>query len=193
MRPALLRRATASEDARAACPIHSRFPAGNASLPGRQLSPHVFFASVARGGGLHRCGGADAPPSSHLTMPAPRGQVANRSPDSPPAAPRCSAGRSRPTYSLRPSPVVVVGADAAALLRRASASEDAGDACPIRKLSPDVSPATPCCPVGRSRPTCCLCVCLWFLSPPRNLIWKSFTSCHSTCGIRANYEQHTNT
>ena len=54
-RPALLHRTVASEDARVARPIRepfSRFSAGNASLPGRPLSPHNFCASVARGGGF---------------------------------------------------------------------------------------------------------------------------------------------
>ena len=64
MRPALLRRSTASEDARGACQIRkpfSRFSAGVASLPGRPPAPHVFFPSLARGGGVHRCGGVVVP------------------------------------------------------------------------------------------------------------------------------------
>ena len=55
MRPAIVRRATTSIDARAACRNRkqlSRFVAGNASLPGRPPWPHVLLARCQRRRGV---------------------------------------------------------------------------------------------------------------------------------------------
>ena len=103
---------------------------------------------------MRRCGPRCCAAPRRPKTPAPRAQSANRSPDSPPATPRCPAGRSRPASSLRASPAAAACTDAAALLRCAAASDDAHDACPTRKpFSSDFSLATGHRPAGRSRPT----------------------------------------
>ena len=110
-RLSLLHRAVVSEDARlvgSSRQLFSRFFAGNASLAGRPLSPHVFCASVPHGGCLQRCGAflrraaacKDARVGAKFTI---------RFPDSPPATPRCPAGRSCPTFSFAPFARSVAG------------------------------------------------------------------------------------
>ena len=117
LRSELLRRAAASEYARNACPHCKpffRFAASNASLPGGPISPHVCFASVARGV-TGRC-----------------------------CARRCDLAVRRPTSSLLPSPAAAARVDAAALLRLAAAFADARDACPSRSHdSPLATPRCP--------------------------------------------------
>ena len=110
--PALLRRAASSEYACVAYQSRKPFPrfsAGNASLAGRSLSPHVFFAPVARGGGLRRVGVRCCAAPRRPNMPATRAHIASHSSDSPLATLRCPAGRSRLTPALRPSPAVSRG------------------------------------------------------------------------------------
>ena len=68
--------------------------------------------------GLERCGPRCCAAPRRPKMPAPRAQF---TPDSPRATPRCPAGSSRPTCSLRPSPAVAVCTDAAAPMRRRQA------------------------------------------------------------------------
>ena len=99
VRPLLLRRAATSEDARVACPIgkpFSRFSTGKLRCPagGSRLTISLrsspAAAALQRRGALMRAAAASA--DNRL-----RAQFANRSPDFPPAAPRCPAVLSRPT------------------------------------------------------------------------------------------------
>ena len=106
MRSAALRRAAASEYALGACPSHkslARFSAGNASLPGPTSAsprPRRRLAQMRR-----HCWAALRRPK----MPATRAHIASTFPDSPLATPCCPAGRSRPTFALRPSPAASRG------------------------------------------------------------------------------------
>ena len=128
IRRAWLRRAAASEYARNACPNCKpffRFAASNASLPGGPISPHVCFASVARGV-TGRC-----------------------------CARRCDLAVRRPTSSLLPSPAAAARVDAAALLRLAAAFADARDACPSRRPFSRFSACNASLPGGPISPLVC--------------------------------------
>ena len=92
----------------------SRFSTGNASLPGRPLSPHVFFASVARGGGLHSSGGAVASRRGVRRCPRCVPFTVNCSSECPLATDCCPTGRFRPTSVLFPSLAASRGAVARA-------------------------------------------------------------------------------
>ena len=82
-----------------------------ATLFSRCAPSHIaLLARIAPVRRLQRCGPRCRAAPRRPMMPARRALFARRSPDSPPATPCCTAGRPRPTSSLRPWPAASRGA-----------------------------------------------------------------------------------